>query len=173
MRIPMHRFKYTKLTKEQIGTKLKAAEGGPKSASAFSNVLNGKTLKVVTQDGPTLEYKFGANRRLTLTEGGKQLSAGYGELTLNQVVFFSHLIPGEQKGYNVFIDQKTSLATVFEVWTSSGIKQNAGRPNVFTLDDREVQPQIYFGSAEPWEQERARQLPPHAADNRSPFRVDH
>ena len=145
MRIPMHRFKYTKLTKEQIGTKLKAAEGGPKSASAFSNVLNGKTLKIVTQDGPTLEYKFAANRRLTLTEGGKQVSAGYGELTLNQMVFFSHLIPGEQKGYNVFIDQKTNLATVFEVWTSSGIKQNAGRPNEFTLDDREVQRQIYFG----------------------------
>ena len=145
MRIPMHRFKYTKLTKEQIATKLKAAEGGPKSASAFSNVLNGKTVKIVTQDRPTLEYKFGTNRRLTLTEGGKQISAGYGELALNQMVFFSHLIPGEQKGYNVFIDQKTNLATVFEVWTSSGIKQNAGRPNEFTLDDREVQRQIYFG----------------------------
>jgi hypothetical protein len=80
----MHRFKYTKLTKEQIGTKLKAAEGSPKSASAFSNVLNGKTLKIVTQNGPTLEYKFGANRRLTLTEGGKQVSGGYGELTLTR-----------------------------------------------------------------------------------------
>jgi len=33
----MHRFKYTKLTKEQIGTKLKAAEGGPKiSVPRFS-----------------------------------------------------------------------------------------------------------------------------------------
>jgi hypothetical protein len=142
----MHRFKYTKLTKEQIGTKLQAAEvQGPKSASTFSNVLNGKTLKIVTRDGPTLEYRFPSNTRLTLTEGGKQVSAGYGALTLNQMVFFSHLIPGEQKGYNVFIDQKTNLATVFEVWTSSGIKQNAGRPNEFTLDDREVQRQIYFG----------------------------
>jgi len=141
----MHRFKYTKLTGEQIGTKLRAAEGGPKSASAFSNVLTGKTLKIVTKDGPALEYRFAANRRLTLTEGGKQVSAAYGELTLNQMVFFSHLIPGEQKGYNVFIDQKTNLATVFEVWTSSGIKQNAGSPNEFTLDDREVQRQIYFG----------------------------
>ena len=41
MRIPMHRFKYTKLTPQQIGEKLKAAEAGPRSASAFSNVLNG------------------------------------------------------------------------------------------------------------------------------------
>jgi hypothetical protein len=145
MRIPMHRFKYTKLTKDQIGTKLKAAEGGPRSASSFSNVLNGKTMKIVTTNGPTLEYKFAANRRLTLTEAGKQSSAGYGELTLNQMVFFSHLISGEQKGYNVFIDQKTNLATVFEVWTSSGIKQNVGQPAEYTLDDREVQRQIYFG----------------------------
>ncbi len=95
MRIPMHRFKYTRLTKEQIGAKLKPAEAGPKSASAFSNVLNGKTLKIVTQDGPTLEYKFAANKRLTLTEGGKQVSAGYDELTQEQIVFFSHLVPGE------------------------------------------------------------------------------
>ena len=146
MRIPMHRFKYTKLTPAQISAKLKAAEAGPKSASAFSNALNGKTLKIVTKDGPVLEYRFQANRRLTLTEnGGKPVSAGYGELTLNQMLFFSHLIPGEPKGYNVFIDQRTNLATVFEVWLSSGIKVNAGRPNEYTLDDREVQRQIYFG----------------------------
>ena len=146
MRIPMHRFKYTKLTPAQIGAKLKTADAGPTSASAFSTVLNGKTLKIVTKDGPALEYRFQANRRLTLTEnGGKPVTAGYGELTLNQVVFFSHLIPGEQKGYNVFIDQRTNLATVFEVWLSSGIKVNAGRDNEYTLDDREVQRQIYFG----------------------------
>src|SRR5665213_477804 len=117
MQIPMHRFKYTKLTKDQIGAKLKPAEGvGPKCASAFTSVLNGKTLKIVTHDGPTLEYKFAANKRLTLGEGGKQTAAGYGELSLNEIVFFCHLIPGEQKGYNVYIDQKTNLATVFEVW---------------------------------------------------------
>lgn len=146
MRIPMHRFKYTKLTPQQISAKLKAAEAGPKSASTFSNALNGKTLKIVTRDGPVLEYRFQPNRRLTVTEnGGKPVSAGYGELTLNQMVFFSHLIPGEPKGYNVFIDQRTNLATVFEVWLSSGIKVNPGQPNEYTLDDREVQRQIYFG----------------------------
>ncbi len=145
MRIPMHRFNYTKLTKEQIGAKLEAADGGPKCASAFSNVLNGKTLKIVTKDGPLLEYRFGTDKRLSLAEnGGRQVSAGYGELTLNQIVFFSHMIPGEQKGYNIYIDQGTNLATVFEVWLSSGIKQGRA-PNEYTLDDREVQRQIYFG----------------------------
>src|SRR5690606_18187210 len=104
------------------------------------------SLKIVTRDGPVLEYRFGPGRRLTLTEnGGPQISAGYGELTLNQMVFFSHMIPGEQKGFNVLVDQKTNLATVFEVWLSSGIRQNAGSPTEFTLDDREVQRQIHFG----------------------------
>lgn len=146
MRIPMHRFPYTKLTPEQIGQKLRAAANGPTSVSAFSNALKGKSLKIVTQDGPVLEYSFGDNARLQLKENGSSaVSAGYGELTLNQMVFFSHLIPGEQKGYNIFIDQGTDLVTVFEVWLSSGIKQLTGTPNEFTLDDREVQRQIYFG----------------------------
>jgi hypothetical protein len=146
MQTPLHRFNFTKLTKEQIGQKLRATEAGPTSASAFSNVLAGRTLKIITKDGPVLEYRFGTNRRLTLSEnGGRAVSAGYGELALNKLLFFSHMIPAEQKGYNVVIDQATNLATVFEVWFSSGIRQNAGRPNEFTLDDREVQRQIYFG----------------------------
>ncbi|MES2605636.1 MAG: MoaF N-terminal domain-containing protein [Pseudomonadota bacterium] len=149
MKTPMHRFKYTKLTSDQIGQKLAAAANGPTSVSAFTKALDGKSLKIVTQDGPTLEYSFGNDKKLTLSEDGKQIAASYGELTLNNIVFFSHLIPGEQKGYNVFIDQKTDLVTVFEVWLSSGIKANAGGPGApvqeYTLDDREVQRQIYFG----------------------------
>src|SRR5690606_24375346 len=146
MRIPMHRYEYTKLTREQIGRALAATENGPTSASPFSNVLTGRNLKIVTQDGPVLEYAFGNNRRLTLSEnGGKRVSAGYGELTLNKIVFFSHMIPGEQKGYNVFIDQDTNLATVFEVWFSSGRTERTMGGNTITVDDREVQRQIYFG----------------------------
>ncbi|MDX1562854.1 MAG: hypothetical protein R3305_07990, partial [Gammaproteobacteria bacterium] len=146
LRIPMHRYEYTKLTSDQIGTALRATDAGPSSASAFSNVLGGQRLRIVTQNGPVLEYDFGTNRRLSLSEnGGRSVSAGYGELAMNQLVFVSHMIPGQQKGYNLVIDQSTNLVTVFEVWFSSGIVQNAGTPNEFTLDDREVQRQIYFG----------------------------
>ncbi len=52
MNIPMHRFKYTKLTKAQIGKALKATEDGPKCVSEFSDVLKGKSFKIVTKDGP-------------------------------------------------------------------------------------------------------------------------
>lgn len=145
MQIPMHRYEYTKLTPVQIRQAMRATEDGPSSASAFTNELNGRSVRIVTQDGPTLEYAFNSNKRLTVSvDGARRVEAGYGELTLNQIVFFSHTIPGEQRGYNVYIDQGTNLVTVFEVWMSSGITGGTGA-NQYTLDDREVQRQIYFG----------------------------
>ena len=51
----MHRIKYTKLSKEQIDRKLVPAAGGPECASEFSDVLSGKSLKIVADDGPALE----------------------------------------------------------------------------------------------------------------------
>ncbi len=140
----MHRFKYTKLTKAQIDQKLTDTLSGPISKSELSDVLVGKSLKIVTDDGPTLSYTFKDKRRLTVAEGGGAVvEAGYGALTLKQVVFFSHMVPKTQKGYNVYVDQDTNLATVFEVWFSGG-KDAQGT----VLDDREVQRQFYFGYVE-------------------------
>jgi hypothetical protein len=146
MNTPMHRFKYTKLTKEQIGQKLKAREAGPECASEFSDVLTGKSLKIVIKDGPVLDYSFKKNNKLTLSENGeKKVKSGYGALTLKQMIFFSHMIPEDQKGYNVFVDLDTNLVTVFEVWLSSGRKEMTLGSKEITVDDREVQRQIYFG----------------------------
>ncbi|MDR0311398.1 MAG: MoaF N-terminal domain-containing protein, partial [Acidobacteriota bacterium] len=125
MNIPMHRFKNTKLTKDQIGQKLKAVEAaGPTSASELSDVLSGKTFRIVTDKGLTLNYEFRSKNRLTLSEnGGAKTEAGYGALTIKSGVIFSHMIPGAQKGYNIFVDLGTDLVTVFEVWFSSGRKE--------------------------------------------------
>ncbi len=142
MNIPMHRFKYTKLTKEQIDRKL--ADASPKCVSELSDVLAGKSLKIVTDKGPVLNYSFKTKNRLTLAENNTAaVEAGYGALTLKQMVFFSHMIPKTQKGYNVFVDLKTNLATVFEVWFCGGKDSNDQ-----ALDDREVQREIYFGYVE-------------------------
>jgi hypothetical protein len=144
MNEPMHRFKYTKITKAQIDQKLAGTSDGPLSESEFSGVLAGKSLKIVTDDGPALNYTFRDKRRLTLAEGGAaSVEAGYGALTLKHMVFFSHMVPKTQKGYSVFIDQDTNLATVFEVWFSGG-KDGQG----IVLDDREVQRHIYYGYVE-------------------------
>ena len=146
MNIPIHRFKYTDLTKTQITEKLKATNAGPRCVSELSDVLSGKSLKIVTDNGPTLTYDFNSKNQLRLSEnGGSRISANYGALTLKQMVFFSHMIPGQPKGYNVFIDQDTNLATVFELWLCSDRTERTMGGKEVRLEDREVQRQIYFG----------------------------
>jgi hypothetical protein len=129
----MHRIKYTKLTPEQIAGKL-AALSGPTSASPLSDALAGKTLRLVLDGGPALTYRFADRTRLSLTEGdGGAVQAGYGALTLDRVVLFSHLVPRTQRGYTVAIDQDSNLVTVFETWFSG------------YEDNREVQRHISYG----------------------------
>ncbi len=141
MNEPMHRYKYTKLTKAEVDGKLRATASGPKCASKLSDALAGKSLKIVTDDGPVLSYTFKSGTKLALSEDGKAaVDASYGALGLEQLIFFSHMIPNSSKGYNVYLDTETNLATVFEVWFSGG-KDSQGQ----ALDDREVQRQIYFG----------------------------
>jgi hypothetical protein len=149
MNEPMHRFKYTKLTKEQIDRKLAAAAAGPECASDYSNVLAGKSLKIVTDNGPVLSYNFKSKNSLALSEdGGASTESGYGALTLKKVVFFSHMVPKTRKGYNVFVDLDTNLVTVFEVWFCSGRKEKTMSGKEFEIDNREVQRQFYFGYVE-------------------------
>ncbi|MCG6924100.1 MAG: MoaF N-terminal domain-containing protein [Acidobacteria bacterium] len=162
MNVPMHRFEYTQLTKEQIGQRLGATDSGPTCVSELSDALADQSLTLVTEDGPVLNYRFEGKTRLTLSEdGGPRVRAGYGALTLKQMVFFSHMIPGAQRGYNVFVDLATSLVTVFEVWLSSGKKERTLGGNEIEVDNREVQRQIYFGHAEIAGQEPPEQLHHH------------
>jgi len=55
----MHRIEYTKLTPEQIGSKLVAAANGPSSASQLSEALAGKSLKIVLDGGPAIRVLTG------------------------------------------------------------------------------------------------------------------
>jgi len=68
-----------------------------------------------------LSYSFKSKNKLSLAEGnGAPVESGYGALTLKQAVFFSHMVPRTRRGYNVAVDLKNNLATVFEVWFSGG-----------------------------------------------------
>src|SRR5512135_121906 len=117
MNIPMHRFKYTNLTSDQIDRKLAATAAGPKCVSELSDVLAGKSLKIVTDNGPVLNYSFKSKNKLTVAEGsGSAVECGYGALPLKSLVFFSHMIPKTPRGFNVFVDLDTNLVTVFDVW---------------------------------------------------------
>jgi len=129
----MHRIRYTKLTEQQIGSRL-AASAGPASASELASDLGGQSLRIVTDNGPTLRYSFTGTNRLSVAEGdASPVQAPYGALALRQLVLFSHLVPGTQRGYQVVVDRDTQLATVFETWFSG------------YMDNREVQREIYHG----------------------------
>jgi hypothetical protein len=146
MNIPMHRFEYTPLTKEQIAQALETAEDGPTCVSELSDVLAGRSLTLVTRDGPVLSYRFHDKNRLTLSQdGGLPIESRYGALTLKQTVLFSHMMPGTQRGYAVIVDRGTRLVTVFEVWLCSDRKEKTPGGREITVADREVQRQIYFG----------------------------
>jgi hypothetical protein len=149
MNIPMHRFKYTLLTKNQIGEKLKAsAESGPVCHSGYTGELSGKSIKIITDDGPVFDYSFKDKKNLSVKLDANSFTGSYGALTLKNMIFFSHLIPLEQRGYNVFIDQDTNLVTIIEVWFSSGRKERTMGGDEIIIDDREVQRHIYFGYVE-------------------------
>jgi hypothetical protein len=139
----MHRIRYTKLTPEQIAGKLASAATGPASASPLSDVLAGRSMRIVLDDGPALSYTFSGSNRLSLAEGdAAAVQAGYGALTLDRLILFSHMVPRTQRGYTVVLDQDTNLVTVLEVWFSG----SAANPDI--RDEREVQRHISYGYVE-------------------------
>ncbi len=126
--------KYTPLTATQISAKLKPA---PKagSTSPLSGALSGKSLKIVLDQGPTLEYNFTSKEKLTLTEGGaKAVTAPYSAKELDEIILFTHMIPDTVRGYGIVYDTKMSLVTAFELWFCG-----------FEQDKREVWRHFMFG----------------------------
>jgi hypothetical protein len=134
----MHRIAYTKLSAGNIESKLsRVASSGPVSASPISDVFAGRSMRIATDKGLKLGYRFHSRNRLSLSEnGGAAVEAGYGALKLGPMIVFTHLIPKTQRGYAVIVDQSTDLATVFELWFSG------------YEDNREVQREIYHGYVE-------------------------
>lgn len=133
----MHRIAYTKLSEREILDKLAATVRGPEHASELSEALAGRSLRIVTDTGPMLTYTFPNAGRLSLEENGAApVETGYGALTLGNVDFFTHMLPGTQRGYGVILDRATHLVTVFELWFSG------------YEDKREVQREIHFGYVE-------------------------
>ncbi|HTT05675.1 MAG TPA: MoaF N-terminal domain-containing protein [Steroidobacteraceae bacterium] len=132
---PMYRIAYTRLTGEQIAARLEPVSArGPASASAPEADLVGKSLRIITDDGPTLSYGFASPTRLSIAEErGTLAHAGYGSLRMGHISLFSHMIPGTQRGYTVVWDRNSSLASVIELWFSG------------YEDNRELQRQIYYG----------------------------
>jgi hypothetical protein len=125
--------RYTPLTDEQIQLKLTPTPAAKSSAPA-SGALAGKTIKIILDGGPVLEYVF-AQDKLTLREnGGAAVSAPYSVKELEEILLLTHMIPDTARGYSVVLDRKTDLVTVFEVWFGG-----------YERDKREVWRSVSFG----------------------------
>ena len=158
----MYRLNYSRLNLKQVES-IVAQGNAPVCASKLCSRLTGKSLKIVLDKlpvaGPVLEYGFLTDTKLTLKEnGGAVVSCDYGAKTIKEVTLFSHMIPGALRGYNVIINWKTSVVTVFEMWfidyegempdtTKDCVPvAEVGKLPIFV--NREVQRQYYFGYIE-------------------------
>jgi hypothetical protein len=128
--------RYTPLTIDQIADKLKPTPVAV-CASPLSGALVGKTLKIVLDKGPRLEYQFQKDI-LTLKEGdASPISAPYATKELEGIILFTHMIPNTLRGYGIVYDSNTSLVTAYELWFGG-----------FEKDKREVWRHYMFGYAE-------------------------
>ncbi len=144
---PLHRIDYTALSEAQITRALQATANGPANTSPLSGALSGQSMRIVTDEGPTLAYDFASANRLSLSEDGAGAAeAGYGAMELGHLLFVTHMLPGTQRGFNLIIDRDTNLVTVFEVWFSGFDALNSEQPWFEPGQyNREVQRQVWFG----------------------------
>ena len=155
----MYRLDYTQLNKAQV-EEILANASAPASTSGFCTRLAGKSLKIVLDklpvEGPTLEYEFQSDTKLTLSENGAAaLACDYGALTLKDITLFSHMVPGTKRGYTVLVNWKTAVVTAYEMWflDYEGKPVDTKKTYYGVFDavklapfvNREVQRQYYFG----------------------------
>lgn len=158
----MYRLNYNNLSKKQVEDVL-AKGTAPICASAFCSCLAGRSLRItldkIPVEGPSLEYEFLTDTKLTLKEnGGVGVNCDYGALTLKEITLFSHMVPGTKKGYTVIVNWKTAVVTVFEMWfidyegrvidTTKTFCDAGEAGKLAPFINREVQRQYYFGYLE-------------------------
>ena len=108
--------KFDPMTPEAIQAAIDAQR---RPAGGDCGALAGKSFKCVL-DGEfapkQLEYVFKDKETLTCTEEGKTYDAPYSAITLGHVTIFSHLVPGETRGWHGILNWKNKALTVFETW---------------------------------------------------------
>ena len=155
----MFRLNYNILNKTQVEDILSKSTA-PVCSSEFCTCLTGKTLNIILDElpvkGPHLEYAFQSETTLTLCENGAAaVTCDYGAHSMKDITLFSHMIPETKRGYNVIVNWKTSVVTVFEMWfidhegtvidTAKTFVDMAGVSELEPFVNREVQRQYYFG----------------------------
>ncbi|MFM1885752.1 MAG: hypothetical protein RL026_909 [Pseudomonadota bacterium] len=154
--LQLHRVPWTDLTMAQVDAALPATASGP-NASAPTDMLSGRRLRIVTDGGPTLDYHFRSARELALGEnGGRPVKAGYAATMDRGLVLLSHMLPGTQRGWSLVIDLHTQQVTAFELaFCAYEAAENAAAAEAKRAPQfkngrrhREVQRKVWFGYVE-------------------------
>ncbi len=145
--------KYDPMTPEAI---LKAVDAGRRPLDGDCGALAGKSFKARLEGEfapEQLDYAFRDRETLTCTENGKTYDAPYSAISLGHVTLFSHLVPGETRGWHGILNWKTMAFAVFETWF--GITVPVGidllgqkEPDGYREVPREIQRQYSFGWAD-------------------------
>ncbi|MCL2401029.1 MAG: hypothetical protein FWC90_00150 [Oscillospiraceae bacterium] len=145
---------FNPMTTETVTAK---ATASPKAGTGLtpSETLKNKQFKMkfTGEHAPQqLDYAFGSDFTLTVHENGTtHKDVPYNALNVREnVVLFTHLIPGTSRGWHCVVDLNTSLITAFETWF--GITVPVGGDLMGTREPthnrdipREVQRQYHFG----------------------------
>ena len=140
------------LTPEEVFRKLDAQrrpEGGTEDLTGwkFSARLEGDYAP------QQLDYEFIDGETLRCTENGTAFTAPYGAVRLGEIVLFSHLVPGTDRGWHCILDRRSGAMTAFETWFGTEVPINTDPmmklpPDGSRTIPREVQRQISFGWAD-------------------------
>ena len=146
--------KFNPMTTEEVAAKVAAT---PRAGGKLrqSNLLAGRQLRLKFggEFAPAqLDYAFGDDFTLSVTENGAEHSGvPYSAAQMREnIVLFTHVIPGTTRAWHIVVDLQTSLVTAFETWF--GITVPVGgdlfgmRQPTHTRDiPREVQRHYHFG----------------------------
>lgn len=160
---------YDPLTPEEVYRKLdthRRPDGGSERMAGLAFALRLEGAYAPAQ----LDYEFLDDRTLRCTENGVSYEAPYGAVRLGEVWFFSHLVPGTDRGWHCVLDRRTGAVTAFETWfgieVPTGTDPMGMAPPVgeTMAIPREVQRQYSFGWADFGDNARPERL--HGTTNR-------
>ena len=154
---------YTDLSAEEVYQKLDAR----RSPEAGTKELGGMKFcaRLEGEFAPAqLDYEFLDGKTLRCTENGQSFEAPYGAMLLGEVLLFSHLVPGTDRGWHCVMDRRSGAMIGFETWFGTEVATGVDHMNRFPPTgskrvEREVQRQYSFGWADFGGNARPEKLP--------------
>ena len=155
--------KFDPMTPEAIQAAIDAQR---RPAGGDCGALAGKSFKCRLEGEfapEQLEYSFKDKETLTCTENGKTYDAPYSAITLGHVTLFSHLVPGETRGWHGILNWKNKALTMFETWFGVTVAVGGDlfgqrKPDHYRDVPREIQRQYTCGWADFGDNEKPEDL---------------